>query len=257
MTQRLDNYLVEKLNISSRTKAQALISQGLVLVDGKNCKSSLQVDENNQIQILQYDEYVSRGAYKLLTAIQNFNLDIKEKVVLDIGASTGGFTQVALQNGAKKVYAVDVGINQLHESLIKDNRVINLQGTDIRKLNISQVQDVNLIIGDLSFISLTHIIPVIINLFGKTIHTMFLFKPQFECGKDVAKKYKGIIKNKDIHKKLLQSFVNYCQSIQFNISNIVQSPIKGGDGNIEYLIDFNGQKQNFDINLIIDTAFTK
>lgn len=257
MTQRLDNFLVERYGISSRTKAQALLSQGLVLVNGKICKPSTQVDEDSDIQILEHEEFVSRGAYKLLGAIKNFNLDLKNKIILDIGSSTGGFTQVALQNGARKVYAVDIGKDQLSPLLLNDKRVVSFQGCDVRKLNKNQVQDVNFVVGDLSFISLTQIIPVVINLFNKNIPTMFLFKPQFECGKEIAKKYKGIIKNKEIHIKLLNEFLEYCKHINFEICNITSSPIKGGDGNIEYLIYFNDQKQNFDIKTLVENAFKK
>ncbi len=257
MTKRLDNFLVEKYQINSRTKAQALISQGLVLVEGKICKPSTQVDENCKIQILEHEEFVSRGAYKLLGAIQNFNIDFKDKVILDVGASTGGFTQVALQNNAKKVYAVDIGKDQLSTLLLKDKRVVNMEDCDIRKVNKSNVKDVEFVIGDLSFISLTKVIPIIISLFGNTMPTMFLFKPQFECGKEIAKKYRGIIKNKHIHIKLLNEFLEFCNIINFEICNLAPSPIKGGDGNIEYLIFFNGEKQNFDIKAIVENTFKK
>ncbi len=254
MKERLDSFITHKLNIKSRSKAQAIISQGLVLVDGKEAKPSLLVDENSHIQILEHEEYVSRGAYKLLGAIKSFNLDFKNKVVLDVGASTGGFTEVALNYGAIKVYSLDIGKDELDKSLASDKRVVNLQGRDIRSLNFEEVCDVEIIIGDLSFISLTKVLPTIKALFGNK-ETMFLFKPQFECGKELAKKYKGIIKDKRLHIKLLNNFVAYCQSLDFPVCNICHSPITGGDGNIEYLIYFNMTKENFDIKQLVENRF--
>lgn len=256
MAKRLDVLLTEKYGIQSRSKAQNLIKQNLVLVDGKPVKASSLIDENQKVEILEHDNFVSRGAYKLLGAIENFNIDLNGKVVLDVGASTGGFTQVALQNGANKVYALDVGKGELDKTLAQDPRVVNMESTDIRKLKKESVVDVNMVVGDLSFISLTKVLPTIKGLFGN-IQTMFLFKPQFECGKEIAKKYKGVIKDKNLHIKLLNEFVEYTNMIGFPICDIVASPIKGGDGNIEYLLHFNKDKKYFNIKNIVEKAFEK
>ncbi len=255
MKTRLDIYLTLKNLTSTRTKAQSLIKDGLVFVNDKVAtKPSIEVDDDDLIKIKEHDEYVSRGAYKLLGALQSFKLDFNHKTVLDIGASTGGFTQVALQHGAIKVYALDVGKDQLDKILVQNSKVVNMSGRDIRTLEKEEVKDVELIIGDLSFISLTKILPYIKELFGK-IETMFLFKPQFECGMQIAKKNKGIIKDKQIHIKLLNEFIEFTNLIDFKTCNIAPSPITGGDGNHEYLIHFNAKPQKFDINKIIENAF--
>lgn len=252
MQSRLDIKVSKQENIS-RTKAQNLIEDGLVFVNGKSEKRvATQVDEMDKIEVLEHDGFVSRGAYKLLGAMEKFNLDFKDKVVLDLGASTGGFTQVCLKFGAKKVYAVDVGEGQLDKVLLNDERVVNYSKTDMRDLEKEKVQDTNFIVGDLSFISLTKILPKIKELFGTKTEMVLLFKPQFECGMEIAKKYKGIIKNKEIHAKLLKNFEIYAKLLGFSINNIAISPIKGGDGNVEYLLYFGGEKKEFDIDKLVE-----
>ena len=193
MEERLDLYLAKQNNIS-RAKAQNLIQSGKVLIDGKvTIKPAVIVDDKNSVKVILEDDYVSRGAYKLLKAADFFKIDFQNKVVLDIGASTGGFSEVALQKGAKKVYAVDVGEGQLDESLVKNDKVVNYEKTDIRILQKDMAPDCNLVVGDISFISLQKVLPHIRKLFGN-IEIAILFKPQFECGKLIAKKYKGVIK---------------------------------------------------------------
>ena len=252
MQKRLDMLLSEKENIS-RTRAQNLIEEGLVFVEGNQIKKpSTLVGDDKNVVIEAHDDYVSRGAYKLVGAVKSFGVDLKDKIVLDLGASTGGFTQVCLKNGAKKVYAVDVGKDQLDKKLICDVRVVNLQNTDVRSLTKELVGDANFIVGDLSFISLTKVFPKIKELFGVKIHMILLFKPQFECGKEIAKKYRGIIKNKEIHIKLLENFENFAKLLGFLISDIVISPIKGGDGNTEYLLLFNGVNKNYCIDEVVN-----
>ena len=257
MQKRLDILLVEKENLS-RTKAQNYIAEGCVFVDGKQIKkASFMVEDSVNIALTKHDDYVSRGAYKLLGATHKFEINLKDKTVLDLGASTGGFTQVCLQNGAKKVYAVDVGEGQLDQKLKEDNRVIDLSKTDVRDLRNENLPDIDFIVGDLSFISLTVILPKIKELFGTGIDMVLLFKPQFECGREIAKKYHGIIKNKEIHKKILKNFVNFVKLLGFSLNNIVVSPIKGGDGNIEYLVYFSKRgNEKFDIDQIVDDAFS-
>lgn len=254
---RLDVFLTKNKFYSSREKAQQFIKEGFVKINGNVCtKSSFCVNENDLIEIVKSEKYVSRGAYKLLGAIEKFNIVFKDKVVLDVGASTGGFTQVALEQGAKKVYAVDVGKNQLAHELINDIRVVNLPETDVRNLKNSDVFDSEIIVGDLSFISLTKILPFLNQLFSQKKEMMFLFKPQFECGIEIAKKYRGIINNKEIHYKILENFIEFAKLNNINISDLTFSPIRGGDGNIEYLIYFNSSvNKKINIKKVIDCAF--
>ena len=242
----------------SRTKAQALIKNEKVQVDGNIInKPSFEVNCENSINLLQTDIYVSRGAYKLVGAIQKFGLNFKDKVVLDMGASTGGFTQVSLLSGAHKVYSVDVGHDELDKGLAKDKRVINMEGRDIRTLEKNEIIDVNLVVGDLSFISLKHILPKINQLLGP-VECVILFKPQFECGKEVAKKYRGLIKDKVIHKNLLKDFIEELKIYNFVISDLTYSPIKGREGNIEFLLHLNGDKAKIiNIDEIVDEAFSQ
>lgn len=253
---RLDKYISEKLNVS-RAKAQEIIKSKLVFVKNKMIdKVAFEVDYEDEIDVKEHINYVSRGAYKLLGAIQDFKLNFKDKIVLDIGASTGGFTEVALQYGAKKVYSVDIGKDELDKSLRKNKKVVNLSGIDFREINIDNCADVNFIVGDISFISLKNIFSKIIELFGNKIEICILFKPQFECGKDLAKKYKGVVKNRSIHIKLLKDFCSYLKNNNFKISDLTYSKIKGKSGNIEYLFYLNGEDISlFEIDSVVDKAF--
>ena len=253
---RLDIFLHENMGLKSRSAAQELIKNGCVFVNEKCVtKPSFELLCNENITISQRQSFVSRGAQKLLGAIEIFGIDFTNKVVLDIGASTGGFTQVALIHGAKKVYAVDVGNGELAPELASDGRVINLENTDFRKLTLSQAPDVDFVVGDISFISLRHIMPHIKSLYG-SIESVLLFKPQFECGAEIAKKYKGVIKNRAVHKRLLKDILTYSSGLGFRISDITASPIKGKSGNIEYLLHINGASSNrIDVDAIVDNAF--
>lgn len=253
---RLDKLVSEKNKIS-RTKAQELIKNGFVFVCDKAIdKPAFEVEEESDVRVEENQSYVSRGAHKLLGAIDDFNLNFKDKVVLDIGASTGGFTEVALQYGAKKVYSVDIGKDELDKSLRENKKIVNLSGIDFREINIDNCADVNFIVGDISFISLKNIFPKIIELFGNKIEICILFKPQFECGKDLAKKYKGVVKNRSIHIKLLKDFCSYLKNNNFKISDLTYSKIKGKSGNIEYLFYLNGEDISlFEIDSVVDKAF--
>lgn len=259
---RLDILLVERGEFSSREKAQTAIKKGRVVADGKvQNKPAFLVSENSKIEVVQDENYISRGAYKIEKAKEFFGLDFFDKVVLDIGASTGGFTDFALRNGARQVLAVDVGNGELAKNLREDKRVINLENQDFRTIDNNICKDVNMIIGDLSFISLRHIFPKIKEIFGETAEIAMLFKPQFECGTTIAKKYKGVIKDRKIHIKLLKDFVSYLQSFGYNIVGLTYSPITGKNGNIEYLFYINKNcKQHFNITSIeklVDEAFDK
>ena len=252
--QRLDKFLLENKFFSSREKAKSAIIEGKVFVDGKIKAPSYQVSGDEKIEIKTSENYVSRGAYKLLRAIDMFGVSLKNLIVLDIGASTGGFTQVALENGAKKVYALDVGTNQLDEKIKANPNVVDLSGCDFR--GSPKIDDVDFIVSDLSFISLKLIIPEIIKRYGKNIPMILLFKPQFECGREIAKMKNGVIKDIKVHKKLLSEFADYLKSFGIKISGIIYSPITGKNGNVEYLFYLNGDKFfAFDTEKLCECAF--
>lgn len=239
MKKRLDVYLVEKGCFETREKAQLEIKNGSVCVDKKVItKPSFCVDENMLVEVVgEFLKYVSRAGLKIEKAKQFFNIDFLDKVVLDIGASTGGFTDFCLQNGAKKVFAVDVGTNQLHEKLKNDKRVVCIENTDIRTLKALPDQ-VDIAVCDVSFISLTKIGDAVSKLLPQNKHFMALIKPQFECGLQVAKKYHGVIKDEKIHAECVEKVTSYLLAIGFDCLGVCQSPIKGGDGNIEFLSYF-------------------
>lgn len=252
---RLDKFLVMKGYFPSREKAQTAIKDGNVFVDGKARDCAFALTGEEQIEVKNVSRYVSRGAYKLLGAKSEFNLDFNDRVVLDIGASTGGFTQVALESGAKKVYAVDVGTNQLSDQLKNDDRVVDLSQTDFRIA--PKFEDVDFIVSDLSFISLRYVIPKIVEQY-KGIEMVLLFKPQFECGVAIAKRGGGVVRDSKLHTHLLEDFINYLTFFNFKVSNITHSPITGKTGNIEYLLHLNG-KTNKKVNTkkVVQTAFSK
>lgn len=257
MIKRLDQTVAEMLNIS-RTKAQNLIREGYIFVDENlQNKPSFEVDDDNKITILEHDEFVSRGAYKLIKALDEFGVNPGGKTVLDMGASTGGFTQVLVERGTSKVYSVDVGKGELDSKIAKMSQVVNMEGRDIRSLTKEEISDCQMVVGDLSFISLKNILPHI-NMILDKIECVLLFKPQFECGKEIAKKYRGIIKDKAVHKKLLREFKQEIEILGYCLSNLTYSPIKGGSGNIEYLVHLNGQNQILiDIDKIVDEGFER
>lgn len=251
---------MERGEFSSREKAQNAIKKGRVIVDGKvQNKPAFLVSENDKLEVIHDENYISRGAYKIEKAKEVFGLDFLDKVVLDIGASTGGFTDFALRNGARQVLAVDVGNGELAKNLREDKRVINLENQDFRTIDNNICKDANIIIGDLSFISLRHIFPKMKEIFGETAEIAMLFKPQFECGTTIAKKYKGVIKDRKIHIKLLKDFVSYLQAFGYNLVELTYSPITGKSGNIEYLFYINKEKKlTFSlekIDKIVDEAF--
>lgn len=254
---RLDMCIREKLNIS-RQKAQELIQNNGVTVNGKVVNKpshkvlySDEVVVNNTEKVL---KYVGRGGYKLEKAIDIFNINVKG-VCVDIGASTGGFTDCMLQNGAETVYAVDVGSNQLAEKLRNDKRVISMENTDIRNADIPKADFIGC---DVSFISLTKIFPSVFNILNDRGCSVFLIKPQFEAGKENISK-NGIVKNPKIHKKVIRDIINNAVEEGLYIKTLTYSPIQGGDGNIEYLVyidktDNINIKQS-DIDRVVESAF--
>ena len=234
MKKRLDILLAEKGLYPSREKAKEAIKSSRVKLAGKVItKPSLEFDEECEFEILPFD-FVSRGGIKLQNALVEFNINLNNKTVLDIGASTGGFTDVCLQNGAKKVYAVDTGKDQLDKKLQADKRVVNLERTNYLNLDVSQFQ-VDFVVIDVSFVSITKLIKKLSTDFEK-VEIVALIKPQFEVGIDYAKKHKGIIKDEKIHKKVLENVKKCFKNANFSILGETMSSIKGGDGNTEFLL---------------------
>ncbi len=250
---RLDSLLVKKGLVISRTRGEYEIKNGNVLVDGKVVtKPSTKFNDDVEIVINNKLDYVSKGALKLLKAIDTFNINLSNKVMLDIGSSTGGFSDVALRNNIKKVIAVDVGTDQFDKELQKDSRIELHENTDIRNFNITE--EIDTVTIDVSFISVTKIISKLEEINPKEI--VLLIKPQFECGKEISDKYKGIPLNKEVHKEVIEKVINAFKIINYNISGLTYSPITGGSGNIEYLAYFTkDNKKEIDIEEIINNAF--
>jgi len=234
---RLDKALVEKGLVPSRTKAQELIKEKLVLVNGKVInKSNYSINDSDLIEIKENDKlkYVSRGGLKLDKAINEFNIDMTNLKVMDIGSSTGGFSDCALKHGASSIIAVDVGTNLMHESLRNHSRINLHEKTNFKEFDSKYFKNIDMAVCDVSFISLKRIIDKIASENVK-IDMVCLIKPQFECGKEIADKYKGIILNKQVHIDIIKDMINYFNEKGFYIKNLTSSPIRGGDGNIEYL----------------------
>lgn len=256
---RLDKELLNRRLIDSRTRAQELIEKGLVFCNGKKAtKASLNITPSDilEIQNNQLFKYVSRGGFKLEKALYVFNINLEEKVVLDIGSSTGGFTDCALQNGAKKVVAIDVGTDLLHERLRRDKRVELYENTNIKDAPSSIFNNVNTIVTDVSFISLEKIFERV-SKEENSFEIICLIKPQFECGKEIAKKYKGVILNEKIHVNILKEISSMFNRYNYYLNGLDFSPIKGGDGNIEYLayLSKTNQNKSIDIEKIVTNAF--
>ncbi len=250
---RLDLFLVEKGYFKSRSRAQDEIKAGHVLVNNKNAKSSLDVSDFDKIDIINPIPYVSRGGLKLEKAIKVFNLDFKDKTVLDIGASTGGFTDCALKFGAKKVFSVDVGSNQLDDSLRKDKRVVVLENTNILDTDIKD--KIDFLVMDVSFVSILHLVSAIKKYLNDNNQLVCLIKPEFEAGTMVKK---GVIRDKNLHFNILSKVKNELLLNNLYISKIDVSPIKGGSGNIEFISLIETKKsRDVDIKEVVDKAYKK
>ena len=238
MKQRLDVALVERGLILSREKAKVVIMEGLVYVNGqKSDKAGAQVKDDDTIEIRgETLRYVSRGGKKLEKAMQVFPISLEGYICIDIGASTGGFTDCMLQNGAQKVYSVDVGYGQLAWTLRTDERVVNLERTNIRYVTEEQIPDpIDFISVDVSFISLTLVLPVAWKLLKDQACMVCLVKPQFEAGKDKVGK-KGVVREPQIHKEVIRKVADCAVGLGFAVKGLDYSPIKGPEGNIEYLL---------------------
>ena len=235
---RLDKILVEKGLVSSRERAKALIQSNAVLVNHTiTNKPGKIISSDDQIELLEQDiPWVSRGALKLVAALQQFSVNPLEKVCLDIGASTGGFTEVLLEQGAKLVFAVDVGHGQLVEKLRQDKRVVNLEKTHVKDLNVKSIfQKPVLCVIDVSFISLEKVLPFLPLILASKSEIIALIKPQFEVGKSNLNK-QGIVKNDKLYPEVFKRIRHCAQLSGFETKEIMDSPIFGGDGNKEFLI---------------------
>ena len=238
MKERLDVLLVKKNLAESREKAKAVIMSGIVYVNGqKEDKAGTSFDTAAQIEVRGSTlKYVSRGGLKLEKAMSRFGVQLAGKVCMDVGASTGGFTDCMLQNGAVKVYAVDVGHGQLAWKLRNDDRVICMEKTNIRYVTPEDIGDrIEFSSIDVSFISLTKVLGPVKQLLTDNGQVVCLIKPQFEAGREKVGK-KGVVREKSVHLEVIEMVSDYARSIGFGILGLEFSPIKGPEGNIEYLL---------------------
>ncbi len=233
---RLDQYITINFDIQSRNKAQELIKANKIKVDGKVItKSSFQIEENSKIELLEDDFFVSRAAYKLKYFLEEIpQVKVENTNTLDIGSSTGGFTQILLLNNAKKVTCVDVGSNQLHEKIKNEKRISFFENTDIR--NFKSDENFEIVTCDVSFISILNIIEDINRLSNKAI--IILFKPQFEVGTNVKRDKKGVVKDKKAIENARTRFIDYTKKLNWELKYCSMSKLQGKDGNEEELFYF-------------------
>ena len=236
MKKRLDVLIFEKNLVESRSKAQALVMEGKVFVDGeKITKAGTQVSEDAVIEIEKQNPYVSRGGLKLESVLNLFEIDFTDKICIDIGASTGGFTDCMLQHGAKKVYAVDVGTAQLHYKLRNDNRVVNIENVNFRYFDKTLLKDkIDIVTIDVSFISLDKILPMVSEIVTTESLVIAMVKPQFELEPSEVKK--GVVKDESLRQKAIDKIKNCAVSLGFEILKEQDSAVKGPKGNLEHFI---------------------
>lgn len=235
---RLDVAVYERGFAPSREKAKAIIMAGQVYVNNqKSTKAGTEIKEDDLLEVRGPSlKYVSRGGLKLEKAMKEFPIKLEGAVCMDIGASTGGFTDCMLQNGAEKVYSIDVGYGQLAWSLRTDSRVVNMERTNFRYVTHEQIpEEIDFASVDVSFISLSLILPVLNSLLKENGHAVCLIKPQFEAGKDKVGK-KGVVREIQTHYDVVEKIINLACETNFNVKGLSFSPIKGPEGNIEYLI---------------------
>lgn len=245
MKERLDVLLVKQGLAESREKAKAIIMSGIVYVDGdKEDKAGSSFPENAVIEVRGNTlKYVSRGGLKLEKAMTHFDVTLEGKVCMDVGSSTGGFTDCMLQNGAVKVYAVDVGHGQLAWKLRNDERVVCMEKTNIRYVTPDDINDkIEFSSIDVAFISLTKVLGPVKNLLTKEGEIVCLIKPQFEAGREKVGK-KGVVREKSVHLEVIQAVISHAKSIGFEILHLEYSPIKGPEGNIEYLLHLRNHQE--------------
>lgn len=263
MAQRLDQELVSRGVFASRAKAQEAISQGLVVVNGKTAgKPSMKVSADDELSLAgEALAFVSRAGLKLGCALDAFEIDMAGRTLLDVGSSTGGFTDCALQRGALRSYAVDVGRDQLAPALRADPRVTVMEGLDFRELDPHAVQDADIASIDVSFISVTKLA----DRFALLPHVsdiVCLVKPQFECGKTVARRTKGVPLDAAVHIQAIASAVDAFSQAGYSCRGLCASPIRGQSGNIEYLAhfargDFQPAKSTPDITDVVHATFSR
>ena len=255
---RLDEYLVENEYFEDLEVAKRQIMVGNVIVNEQKIDKPgeiISLDKIKSIRIKEKDiPYVSRGGLKLEKAIKVFDLDFKGKIVLDIGASTGGFTDCSLQNGAKFVYAIDVGTNQLDWKLRNDSRVKSIENEHINNLEKSDLQDdIDIIVMDISFISIKKVLYKIKELLKENGFAIFLIKPQFEAERNEIER--GIVNDANAHKRIINEVIEEAKIHQLFLENLTVSPIKGTKGNIEYLAKFSKKNNFFSNKEIVDKLF--
>ncbi len=263
MKERLDVLLVKRNLAESREKAKAVIMAGNVFVDGqREDKAGSIFPPDVSIEVRGHVlPYVSRGGLKLEKALANFDVDVKDCVCTDVGSSTGGFTDCMLQNGAKKVYAIDVGRGQLDWKLRNDPRVVCMEKTNIRYVTPEDIgEPVDFSSIDVSFISLTKVLTPIRDYLKADGEIVALIKPQFEAGREKVGK-KGVVREKSTHREVIRKVMDHAQSIGFDLCALDFSPIKGPEGNIEYLIHLKksggaeGENRGIDLDAVVDRAF--
>jgi len=252
--ERLDVLLVKKGFFSSRERARSSIMAGIVLVDGnKEDKPGIKVSEDAEIVVKEnINPYVSRGGLKLEKALKDFNIKLDGKTVIDVGASTGGFTDCMLKNGAKKVFAIDVGYGQLAWELRNDERVVCMERTNIRYVkpeNIGVATDFATV--DVSFISLKKVLPVLMDLLDEDGEVVCLIKPQFEAGREKVGKH-GVVRDKEVHIQVIEDIIGFAQEAGFSVKALTYSPVKGPEGNIEYLLYLSKKQENAEDNIHSD-----
>lgn len=250
---RLDQYLVQHGLTQSRERAKALIMSGIVFVNEQKVdKAGEMIKEDAKVEVRGHDiGYVSRGGLKLEKAMTHFGVELKDKICMDVGSSTGGFTDCMLQNGAVKVYAVDVGHGQLDWKLRNDPRVVCMEKTNIRYVTPEDIADkINFSSIDVSFISLTKVLGPVKALLADDGQIVCLIKPQFEAGREKVGK-KGVVREKSTHLEVIEKVIEFAVSIGFEILNLEYSPIKGPEGNIEYLLYLQNHPEGQDGELVL------
>lgn len=238
MEERLDKILFDRGLVTSRTRGEELIKNGDVLVNGVSVeKPGKKIPIDASIILLNEElTWVSRGALKLLKALEHFELECENKTYLDVGASTGGFTEVLLSKNAAKVFCVDVGHNQLHERIKSNSKVVNIEKTHVRTLSVEQVNEqVDGVVIDVSFISLEKVIPFVVPFLKDGGELIALVKPQFELEKKALNKH-GVVRSSSFYPKVLENIERVCKDSNFLTVGIIDSPIVGGDGNREFLL---------------------
>ena len=252
--ERIDVLLVEKGLAESREKAKRFIMAGIVYIETEKVdKCGTRVDVESEIIVKGNPlPYVSRGGLKLEKALEMFPISVKDKVALDIGASTGGFSDCMLQNGAKKIYAIDVGYGQLDWKVRSNEKVVPMDRTNIRYVTPEDLEELAEFVSiDVSFISLKLVLPVVKELTTDNVDIIALIKPQFEAGREKVGK-KGVIKDRKVHKEVIEDIHEFCKKIDLNIAGLTYSPVKGAEGNREYLAHITKLASDIDVEELIE-----